>query len=89
MYIGKSNNPRTRFGCHRRGDGYTLIGKWCKAMHSIGLNPIYKVIDMSYGDIHKMEMDYIFHFKYLGQAFFNINVYNYMTTYSKLIKRIA
>lgn len=70
IYVGKTNNPRFRWGCHKRADGKHPIGLWCKAMISIGLHPIFK-IHSEFEFLHNEEDLLIDHYRSLGMATFN------------------
>lgn len=44
VYVGKTKNLRHRFGCHKRASDKTSeVGRWCKAMLSIGLEPNFNI----------------------------------------------
>lgn len=69
-YVGMSNNPKFRFIQH--SDSESNIGKWIRAMNSIGLIPVLDIIDFVSTGIKQLETEYIIKFSMCGEAFHNV-----------------
>ena len=71
VYVDKTNNPRHRWSCHKNANGSSPVGKWCKAMISIGFMPVFKIAVELDVYVHDEEDILIDHYRGLGMATFN------------------
>jgi|GEM_PF-7064325 len=97
VYVGKSKNPNARLLQHCKS-AKSEVGKWINAIKYIQLEPVFNIIDSTYGNIFKMECYYIDYYRSKGMAIYNhtvttwfdktrpckryFNDYRYLNTYS-------
>ncbi len=72
VYVGRTYQPYYRKQSHFCDSSKSLVGRWYRAMKSIGHPPIFEVIDTTYGRADYMECQYIMWYASFGQANFNI-----------------
>lgn len=67
MYVGKSNDPKSRFYKHKQVKGSTTKNNWISKLKSENLSPILTIIDeVLIKDWKRMEKFYISKFRKLG-----------------------
>ena len=63
VYVGKTINPKERFGKHLSYKRDTKISRWIKEIKTQGVTPVFDIIDQTEGDWKALEKHYILMYK--------------------------